>query len=423
MRSRGFTLIELAIILVILGVLVGLGAGVVGLLIQRVHYNQTRERLEANVEAVVGRAELNRGCIPAVDDPSTPYGYCSSLLRNRTDAWRKDFLCLVADEIANYTASCSICARRTTSLTVVDEMDNATHPDIAVVLVSAGPNRNLQTAIQNTSTNTTVYIPLPGTPNFDNYTSSEDPLRPQSYDDLVRYVSLSELKGKLRCVYSEENLRILNHELPYGFVGSAYQARVYARGGVPYPSDGKYRWCVEDPDNATDAGLNFLCDTGNPLSGNCSSTPETDWPRCDQLLVNGTPSASGNFELTFWVRDNNDPSGGEDNIASRTLVLTINPATAGGGGGVCAYGSSITLVNRGGNRYLRVGNIWGGWCSTIFSSCIAFHSVTVTSNQCLRVYQNSSCRSLERILFYDNLYSADTSRDCVVSYVNGTLQD
>ncbi|WP_363315437.1 prepilin-type N-terminal cleavage/methylation domain-containing protein, partial [Thermosulfurimonas sp.] len=39
MKSRGFTLIELAIILVILGVLVGLGAGVVGLLIQRVHYN------------------------------------------------------------------------------------------------------------------------------------------------------------------------------------------------------------------------------------------------------------------------------------------------------------------------------------------------------------------------------------------------
>ncbi len=291
-HRRGFTLIELAIVLVLIGLLVGMGAGLIGLLVKRVHYNQTRERLDANVEALIGGF---RGCIPATDNASTAFGYCNlSVLRNRTDAWREDFLCLVADEIANYNSYCDACARRTTSLKVVDEMDNnATHENIAFVLISKGPDHRLQTDIGND----TVEIHVPG----------------RAYDDLVRYVTLNELKAKLKCEYAEERLRILNNELPYGFVGSSYNATVYAEGGVPFPG-GIYEWCVNGSSYLNSANLTVTCNASlDDYSSPCGN--------CSHVNISGIPNGTDTFTLTFMVRDQ------DNNTTSKTLSLTINPPT------------------------------------------------------------------------------------------------
>ncbi len=402
-HRRGFTLIELAIVLVLIGLLVGMGAGLIGLLVKRVHYNQTRERLDANVEALIGGF---RGCIPATDNASTAFGYCNlSVLRNRTDAWREDFLCLVADEIANYNSYCDACARRTTSLKVVDEMDNnATHENIAFVLISKGPDHRLQTDIGND----TVEIHVPG----------------RAYDDLVRYVTLNELKAKLKCEYAEERLRILNNELPYGFVGSSYNATVYAEGGVPFPSDGKYRWCVEDPNNVDNKGLDFFCNGTVAPSPNCSSEPEENWPQCDNFTLNGTPTSSRVYYITFWVRDNNDPSGPDDNIASKTLVLTIHPQQGQQQAITCNYGDTITVTNVGNTRYYEKGTILGIIC-WLTSSCFSFNSVVLNQGDCLAVYTDANCRrrNLESTFTYDDAYNADTSHDCNATYNNGVLGD
>ena len=303
----------MAIVLVIIGLLVGMGAGIMGLLIKRVQYNQTRERLDANVEAVVGEAQLNRGCIPAQDNGSTGFGYCNDALRNRKDAWREDFLCLVADEVANYNDPCSACARRTTSLIVHDDMDGANHTDIAFVIVSGGPNMRIQTGIVNTSGNTTVHIYSPG-----------DEVAGEEYDDLVRYVTLTELKTKLKCEYVEENLRILNNDLPSGYQGSPYDAAVYAEGGVSW--GGEYEWCVREGTPSFDSiGIDYDC--GGPLSPStsCNCTPRTgNWRRCAQVDISGTPTSHGTYPITFHVCDR------EGNEDRKSFVVSISSAPSPG---------------------------------------------------------------------------------------------
>ncbi len=412
---RGFTLIELAIVLVIIGLLVGMGAGLIGLLIKRVHYNQTRERLDANVEALIGGF---RGCIPATDNSSSKFGYCDfSALRNRTDAWREDFVCLVADEIANYTSfsgrrDCDACARRTTSLKVRDEMDNgALHENIAFVLISKGPDHKLQTEINND----TVQIDLPG----------------DSYDDLVRYVTLTELKAKLKCEYAEERLRILNNGLPYGFVGSNYNATVYAAGGVPFTLGGRYKWCVEDPKNV-DAEIDFSCANTSSritISSNCRDEDENNWTQCDSISLNGTPNSAGNYPVTFWVRDNADPSGSDDNVASKTLEVYFPspPPGPGFGNGTCVNGYSV---------YNMINNTTLYWGCECYQKCAWSYNSSGSSRlkvgECVSIYKwggfgkgwgQFKCRKYATIC-YSDAEEADNNTNCDVNFTGQLpLQD
>jgi hypothetical protein len=117
-------------------------------------------------------------------------------------------------------------------------------------------------------------------------------------------------------------IRIINNELPYGFENSNYRAAVFAEGGVPFPSSGKYKWCRQ---GNLPSGL-----SANPSTSatDCLSLSETSWGQADNVTISGTPAigTSGSYSLTFFVRDNNDPSGSNDNIAQKTLVLTINPS-------------------------------------------------------------------------------------------------
>jgi len=53
-RERGLTLIELAIVLIVLGILLGIGAGIIGVLIKRVKYNESKEIVSAAVEGIIG---------------------------------------------------------------------------------------------------------------------------------------------------------------------------------------------------------------------------------------------------------------------------------------------------------------------------------------------------------------------------------
>ncbi len=395
-RGKGFTLIELAIVLVVLGILAGIGAGILGLLIKRIHYNQNRERIQANVESLVGYALLNRGRLLPADN-------CTLVLRNRRDVWGKDFLCVIAPELVNDSA----CARKTTSLTVIDENDNATHSDVALVLISGGPNYNIQTT--NASP---VRIYLPETAGVDDYPA--DLNRPEPYDDMVRYVSLTELQTKLKCPYTEEYLRILNNELPYGFENSTYNATVYAEGGVPFTSGGRYRWCVEDPNGVDATGLDFLCGGASALvSANCTAEAESNWSQCDELLLTGTPTVSGSFQLTFFVRDNNDPSGSEDNLASKTLVLTVNPVLTTGGGGTGGGGCTSYTVYNNCSPILYWGCVCASICRWNFGSTQTISSGSVNIYRSLLLF---IC-DVEGVVSFSAAASADADGDCEVNYV------
>ncbi|MBM4141335.1 MAG: prepilin-type N-terminal cleavage/methylation domain-containing protein, partial [Nitrospira sp.] len=63
-KQSGFTLIELAIVLIILGILVALGAALVGPLTKRSKYDESREVVKSAKEAVLGYVVKN-GYLPA----------------------------------------------------------------------------------------------------------------------------------------------------------------------------------------------------------------------------------------------------------------------------------------------------------------------------------------------------------------------
>lgn len=190
---QGFTLVELAVVLVVLGLLIGLGASLIGPLTKRAKYSESREEVSRAVEALMGYAirtgnlTLPGGITPRDPedyDPSVPDPICGPLGIRGLDSWNRALLFRVANEMLGG----DLCTLSGTSFTIVE--NGQSKQNIAFMVVSGGPNFNIQT-------DSTVYAM--GTAGVDDF--DYDGNRPEEYDDIVEYVSLFELQAK-RCNYS-----------------------------------------------------------------------------------------------------------------------------------------------------------------------------------------------------------------------------
>lgn|GEM_PF-1198291 len=325
---RGFTLIEIAIVLVIIGILIMLGVSLLGPLIKRAKYTETKEIVNAAVESVIGHGGANNK-LPIWGDgrPDTTTDEFVEIVRNPNDAWTKPLYYIYDNNLTAVTIG-GICGRKTTNLTVRICPDaTCSTPtniisNVAFITLSGSENYNNQTAgNQGVTSAVTINVYQVDVPDIDNY--AQDMNRPEPYDDIVKWVTLDELRIKAGCVGAQ--LRIVNNELPFGFQNSPYSATVYAEGGVPFSMGGYYRWCRQ---GTAPAGLTF---TPNTFSTDCLGLPENSWGQANNLTISGTPTTSGNFNLTFFVRDNNDSAGSNDNIAQKAFVLTISPQIVGVG--------------------------------------------------------------------------------------------
>lgn len=306
-NNKGFSLIELSIVLVIMGILISFGSGMIAPLTKRVKYTETKEVMNAAVESIISFASANNR-IPTTSE-------FQNIVRTSRDAWSKDLYYIPDVNLDDLNAG-GVCGRKTTGI-MVRFCTNAlctSYNDIsnvAFVIVSGSENHNIQT--NNVSGRVTVY--QTGAINIDDYTT--DTNRPETFDDLIKWITLDELRAKTGCQGSQ--LKIINNEIPYGFQNRQYIAAVFADGGVPFGSGGKYRWCRQE---SASTGLTFSPST---VSSNALGLTETSWGQADNLTISGTPTAFGNFTFTVFVRDDNDPSGANDNITQKTFVLTINP--------------------------------------------------------------------------------------------------
>ncbi len=291
MRKRvfGFTLVEIAIILVVLGFLIGLGAALIGPLTKRMKINETRETLDAIAEAIISYAAGNkclRGNLTAMG------------VRKTKDAWNKDILYIRANVLLYGTGNCipytqDICGRKGTSLKLkICKNANCTvydgnYTNIAFVVVSGGPNYNIQIFYNATE----VRIYAPGTPNVDDYNDPPVGIRPEEFDDLVKWVTLNELRVKMGCPGAQ--LRIITSELPVAYQGSYYTASILAEGGWS-----NITWTV--------SGL------PNGLSGG----PQND---TRIYTINGTPQCYGTYSIKVDANDTNR------NFANKTLSFVVQP--------------------------------------------------------------------------------------------------
>ena len=376
-KQKGFTLVELAVSLVVIGLLIGLGTAMVGPLMNSIKVRESRENLGAAVESINGWAAGNNrlpqwgdGAADATTDEFV------EVARNSADAWGRPFIYLFDSNLFNAAPTKdTICGRRSTALTLNTIDPAATITNVAYIVLSQGDDAVTDSTIA-------------ATPVTSGSITSATTVTANTSDDLVRWVTLDELRTKVGC--QGPQLRIVNNELPYGYATSPYASTVTADGGVPYSSGGKYRWCIE---GVAPAGNTLLfrstANTAMPFNADCKTNlQESSWVQSDALVISlatfagntdstniyacalshtaatdnrptsgtnwsqywkligttlsvtqtatwtsGTsyapPPSTNSFKI--YVRDNGDttvaslPNLDNDNFISKTFVLTINP--------------------------------------------------------------------------------------------------
>ncbi len=217
-KNKGFTLIELAIVLIILGILVGVGAGMLGISIKTNKFDKSRRIVEEAKEAIIGFSVKNMR-LPTKTEFSN--------IAKDTDAWGR-ILVYIPDD-ANITGSANIdltgdtnicCGNATTDLAVNDRKQGTDNykKDIAFVVLSRGEN-----GVQDTA-NTTHTID--GNSYFTMIIEEIGP----SYDDIVEYVSLNQL---ISSAGSYPLYTVRNH--------LTHHTTIYVRGG-DYSSCTQVKW-------------------------------------------------------------------------------------------------------------------------------------------------------------------------------------
>jgi prepilin-type N-terminal cleavage/methylation domain-containing protein len=343
----GFTLIELAIVLIVIGLLWGASVNLLGWLTDREKYSGNKEILASAVEAIKGYA-LNNKTLPTLSN-------FTSIVNTPNDVWGKPLIYIYYANATNRT----ICSFTGTPITVryCYNTSCSSYNDtqnVAFIVLSSGENMNIQTGFssQAISSNTTIKVYDYGIKNIDDY--SADVNRPEPYDDMVKIMTLYELQSLLGC----------------GGGGSGGNGS--SGGGTPYKvvfnSPGTYTWVVP-------AGVNKIYVTGVAGGGGggggygagggggygagggggsgqaCLNLPLTVSPGETLTITVGSGGSGGS-----GYYGTNGGNGGDTIISGSVSGLLLRllgggggygGASAGGGGG--GYGGGYAAGGKGGD--------------------------------------------------------------------------
>lgn len=332
LNSRGFSLVEMALVMVVVGIVLGIGAGMIGPLTTMSKTRESRETVEADIASIASWAASNNrlpqwgdGTADAIIDEF------AEVAKKTTDAWGRPLIYLYDNNLFNaFPTKDTICGRKTTAITIIDNTVNpvATINNVAFAIISQGEDALTQTTLNGTLNGVAVPGAVIAGSGIATGTITLDP----TVSDTIRWVTLDELRSKIGCQGAQ--LKIVNNELPYGNKGSAYpNVSFIPDGGVQFTptTTGIYEWCWSSTTLQVLSDLTFTCSapsssatiarTASPTT--CSLTTGT-WQRCTSLnlssaLLNGINPSPGSVDISLALRDN----GG--NITQKTFVLTINP--------------------------------------------------------------------------------------------------
>ncbi|MDO8281795.1 MAG: prepilin-type N-terminal cleavage/methylation domain-containing protein [Thermodesulfovibrionia bacterium] len=414
--KRGFNIVEMAIVLVVVGMLIAIGVVMLIPLTNRMKHKETEKTIADAAEAVIGFADINHRLPTAAE--------FIDVAVKATDTWGNNLVYIpdpnlvIADSICVANASdteVDVCGDPSCA-TPIDNADNS-----AFLILSAGPNLNIQT---NTAVSP-IKVYNEGLPGIDDYTPVMN--RPQSYDDIFKWVVLPELRLRAGCEGSL--LRILENPLPSGLISQAYDTDIFATGGVPWADGGDadaaddYRWCVTAslPD-----GLSYSCNGALVFSASCgwdaaTATETGTWQQCTSLEISGTPATSGSFSLPVYARDN------ADNTDMRSFAFTISQIS---GLNICPQYRAWNVAPGTHKDYLiRAGSEPGdpisGACDNVpLNDEITAHIKTLMRGEVLEQWQtsNATCAtSMVVRLTYNQAIALDTNGDCCLEFLNNVI--
>ncbi len=267
-NQNGFTLVELAIVLVVIGLLIGAGASLIGPLTKRAKLIENREIVKAAYEAVLGFAAGNKR-LPTASEFTALGVKTSDTYGNPLQYARVPLT--------------NICTSTGAFLTVNDNSSGTaiTKSNVAFIVFSTGENLCNQTGSAAGASFTipvvgqaTACIPAAGAA--------------VEYDDIVLYTDIDKMRAQA-C----SSFRVTTESLPSGTEESAYPAVTLegTDGTVPYV------WTIAG--GALPPGLALAAGGA----------------------ITGTPTIDGSFNFTTQVADSDTPS----RVATKSLTITINP--------------------------------------------------------------------------------------------------
>lgn len=214
-KSRdGFTLIEIAILLVIIGLLVGMGAGMLRFLIPREKSMETRNTLKTIDEAIIGFVMKNKRL------PSN-----LTVLGTKTlDAYMEEVEYNVTSILTSPTTNiCNLPPSLSTHyyLTVNDQ--GKMKYEVAYLIMSKGANHCDQTSDPTHSNYFHIYSPGVEA------SCPSNPHASYEYDDQVIYRDINSLEGMV--CSGDEKFRIITRSLPDCIINHSYIAYIYTENG------------------------------------------------------------------------------------------------------------------------------------------------------------------------------------------------
>ena len=211
-KQRGFTLVEVAIVLVIMGFLLGGLLGPLSIQMEESRRKATLGNIDQAHEALIGFA-LSTGRLPCpdtdndgIEDPAGGAGGCNAVrgeLPNVTlgladgDAWGQSMLYLVTGEFADATDGTSLgCGPATPGVS----FELCAVGDITILDQAAGGNivaSNIPAAIISQGKNWAGPASTDETENTDNDRTLVSMGYTATFDDLVRWTSPSILRARM----------------------------------------------------------------------------------------------------------------------------------------------------------------------------------------------------------------------------------
>jgi len=196
-KQKGFTLIELAIVMIIVGLLIGAGVSLLPGLINQQKYTQNQSLLNQNYNAIIGfiikngRAPFaSNNATNGVESPNTVNGYLpyAKVGGLQKDAYGNTFYYAVNTQLAstNSTTFCTTLLSLTKSnVNTINFPGQTTSIPAVFVLISSGANNKLDPPNSIALLNTI-------------FASQQYPLS-QNYDDMVKSLSVQQAISLFSC--------------------------------------------------------------------------------------------------------------------------------------------------------------------------------------------------------------------------------
>ncbi len=289
--ERGLTLIEMAIVLVIIGLLVSVGAALIGPLTKRAKLTETREIVKNAFESILGFAIANKRLPNQLSD----------LGIKTSDAYLNNLIYYKA--YADTPPSYNLCTSVGTYVTVNDQGVGKTN--VAFLVFSAGENR-----VNNTGTASPFSIQIPGVGGYDDVALYMDigTLR-QKACNVLRIVTDSLPTATEETVYPTSALEATDGTLPYTWTitsGALPPGLTLIPGtgviaGTPI-NDGSYKFTIQvtDSDNPQRTASKSLAITVNPDKPRIT-TEFLTYGTVGQPYPSSTLSASGGAAPYSWT--------------------------------------------------------------------------------------------------------------------------